>query len=62
MPEELTFKQEYIRAASTRIWHVTRGGGITLCGRRIAVDLERSWPGFNTKKCSPCLEKKKGRS
>lgn len=61
MTNEMTFKSEYIRAAKTGVWHVTRGGGgIALCGRRIVSDLERSWPGNRReKRCESCAEKKK---
>lgn len=58
------FKTEYVRAASTGVWHVIRfyGSPRTLCGRKIESDKARSWPGFNTKWCKECVAKKKERA
>lgn len=56
------FKEEYIRAARTGVWHVVRGGPRTLCGRKVASDKSRSWPGFNTKRCQECVERRRERA
>jgi len=56
------FKEEYGRAARTGVWHVVRQGALTLCGRKLAFDLTRSWPGFNTKRCPKCIARRRERA
>lgn len=55
------FKEEYGRAAKTKVWHVVAAGR-TLCGRKLSFDLTRTWPGFNMKRCAECVARRRERA
>jgi len=56
------FKNEYVREKRTGVWHIVWEGPKALCGRKISFDAERSWPGFNMKRCASCAERKRARA